>query len=242
MKRILLSIVAVAIASTASAQYSISQTRTPSAQSSLIIGPRYTNYSTDVDVGLFTVKSGRQSAIGFSGEYRSGVFVLDFMADHDPENGVSFADLIPLDLANYERDRGELTIGYAALPFLDLQAGARLDSISVGGSVTGIFNGIDVDHQALVAGVKIHSEDMRRFGAYGLARGYVGSAKTDDLGVRTNADTTGWRVEGGLMIPVGDSSWAVVPAVEYEHIEANDLGLKLDTNRFLLGFVYRSGK
>lgn len=232
MKRFLIA-AAVALASSSA----IAQT------SSFTIGPRYSNYDTSVDVGLVGVDTGRSSAFGVTGDYRAGAFVLDFMFDHDPENGISIIDFLPIDIATYKRDRGEATVGYAALPFLDLQAGARFDSATIGigpFDSGGLFGGSDLDHQAIVFGVNAHSPELRPFGVYGLARAYVGSAKTRQAGVRLSSDTTGFRVEGGVKIPIGASNWMVVPALEWESLEVEDLGLKLDTNRLIVGFVYRS--
>ena len=214
------------------------------AQSSFSIGPRVSSYSTDLDGGINTIKTGRQSSYGLVGDFRTGVFVFDYSYDHDPQNGISVVDLL-VDTGDYTRDRGEVTVGYAALPFLDLQGGARVESFRVGGvSIIGnpFLTDMSFDHQAIVFGVKLHSPNRRPFGMYGLARGYVGSAKIDQSGFRTDSDTSGFRFEGGFAIPLGESSWSVTPGYEYEHIETKDFGIRLNTNRFILAFVYTNGR
>lgn len=215
------------------------------AQTSFSIGPRVSSYSTDLDAGINTIKTGRQSAYGVAGDFQNGKFVLDYLYDHDPQNGISVVDLL-IDTGDYTRDRGEVTVGYAALPGLDLQVGARTESFRVGGiAIVGnpIFTDMHVDNQAIVFGARIHTPSDQRLGFYALARGYVGSAKvtTNSLS-RFEDDSSGYRLEGGISIPLGESSWAITPGVEYEHIETNDLGLRLNTNRFILAFVYRSGR
>lgn len=211
------------------------------------IGPRYSNFSTDVDAGLVTEKTGRQSSYGVTGDYRNGGLVLDFMYDHDSSDGVSVVELIGLDAGTYSRGRGEATVGYAALPFLDLQVGARSESVRVGGATlfgNNLFSTLDLDHQAIVYGARLHSPASRPFGVYGGARGYLGSARFDQANAsgKTTDDTTGYRFEGGLSIPLGESAWSVDPGLEYEHIETKTTGVKLDTNRFLVNFIWHSGR
>jgi len=231
MKRIALALLPFALTIAAHAQTSVS------------IGPRVSSYSTDLDGGLNTIKTGRQSSYGLVGDFRTGKFVLDYMYDHDPENGISVVDLL-VDTGNYTRDRGEVTVGFEVLPVLDLQGGARFESFRVGGiAIVGnpIFTDMNVDHQAIVFGVKLHTPPEQRLGLYAIARGYVGTAKikTQDQ-LRFDDDSSGYRFEGGLSVPLGESSWSIQPAVEYEHIKTSDVGLRLNTNRFILGFVYRS--
>lgn len=231
MKKIAFVLTSIALAAAASAQ-------------SFTIGPRVSSYSTDIDGGISTMKTGRQSSYGLAGDFRSGVFVLDYSYDHDPENGIDVTDFL-VDTGDYTRDRGEVTVGFAALPFLDLQGGVRIESFRVGGfALIGnpIATDMDVNHNALAFGVKLHSTSMRPFGVYGLARGYVGTAKINRLGVHNDSDTSGYRFEGGFAFPIGESSWSVQPGVEYEHIETKDFGIRLNTNRFILGFVYTSGR
>ncbi|HXG58011.1 MAG TPA: hypothetical protein VNL91_03220 [Thermoanaerobaculia bacterium] len=232
MKPILIFLASAVIAAPALAQ-----------TSTFTIGPRYSNYDTDVDLGIVGVDTGRQSAFGLTGDYRSGAVVFDFMFDHDPENGISIIDILPLDVATYERDRGEMMVGYAALPSLDLTLGARFDTATFGTGtfdIGDLFSGADFDHQAIALGVNLHSPSRRPIGVYAQLRGYIGSGKIEESGVRLSSDTTGFRVEGGVLIPIGESSWSVAPAVEWETLEADDLGLKLNTNRLIVAFVYRS--
>lgn len=214
-------------------------------QQGFSIGPRLSSYSTDADIDILTVESGRQTAFGLVGDYRTGAFVLDFLYDHDPENGIDITDLLPIELGRYSRERAEATVGYAVLPILDLQAGFRIDQVSVGGHAIGasIFDELDFNNQALTAGVKLHSSQMRPIGVYALVRGYLGSADVkggnDVTRRRTNTDTNGWRGEAGLMIPLGESNWHVEPGVEYERIQTQDRDISLETNRFFVNFVYR---
>ena len=203
------------------------------------IGPRYSNYATDVDIEIFTIESGRQHAFGLVGDYRSGAFVLDFNVDHDPENGLELSDLLPIEFGAYERTRGEFTVGWAAAPILDLQAGFRMDTFSVGGVVFGgdLFDGEDFDHSAILGGVHVHTPTRVPFGLYGVARGYIGSIDFGGRGVSGQADSTAVRLEGGVEIPIGETNWHAVPGLEYERIEA-DPDLKIETNRFFVNFVY----
>ena len=220
------------------------QTMTPpsSHASEFSIGPRVSSYSTDIDGGLATLKTGRQSSFGVVGEYRSGQLALDFNFDHDPENGISLSDLI-IDTGNYSRDRGEFTIGYAVAPVLDLQGGVRWDTIRIGGASifgTTFLSDLDIDHQALTAGLKLHTGDGQPVGFYALGRGYLGSAKFDVQGAHVNTDTTGFRGEAGINIRLGEGNWYLVPGLEYEHLETKDYNLRLNSNRAFLSFVYRS--
>jgi len=205
------------------------------------IGPRVSNYSTHLDSDVLRLRTGRVSSYGLVGGYRSGAFVLDWLYDHDPENGISLSDIV-LDVGEYTRDRGEVTIGFAALPVLDLQGGVRLDQIRIGGVEflgNPIATDMDIDHQALTAGVRFHSATNRPAGFYVLARGLIGTAKFRDV-LRQEADTTGYRGEAGIPIRLGESNWFVVPGAEYEHIEANDVSFRMNTNRVFLNFVYSS--
>ena len=207
------------------------------------IGPRISNYSTDLDFPGESLKTGRQVAFGLAGDYRSGAFVLDFNWDHDQENGMHLTDLI-VDTSDYARNRGEVTVGYAAAPFLDLQGGVRLDSIRIGGaSIFGssVLTDLDIDHQALTAGLRLHSGDNDPAGFYILGRGYIGSAKLNFSAAPTvDTDTSGYRGEAGIPIRLGESNWRVVPGAEYEHIEMKDYPLRINTNRLFLNFIYRS--
>ncbi|HVS31795.1 MAG TPA: hypothetical protein VMS98_10095 [Thermoanaerobaculia bacterium] len=243
MRNTLIAALLFAMATTASAQISriITTPNRGSGTSSFSIGPRLASYSTDFRAGA-RVDTGRQSGFGLVGEYRSGQFVLDFMWDHDPENGFSLADII-VDVGNYERDRGEATIGYAVTPNLDLQGGIRFDSVRIGGASffgNPLFSALEVQHQAITAGVKIHTGDGNPIGWYGVGRGYLGSADFDVAGLGVNPDTTGFRLETGISIRLGTSSWYAVPGIEYEKIQTDeDFGLELDTNRVFVSFVYR---
>jgi hypothetical protein len=207
------------------------------------IGPRLSSYSTDIDAGPAPIKTGRQSSFGVVGDYRTGNFVLDFSYDHDPENGIRLTDLI-VDVGNYRRDRGEATVGLALLSVLDIEGGLRVESFRVGGfSLFGsnLDSDLNLDHQAITAGLNLHSDPSQRVGFHVKGRGYVGSAKFDDAtGTNVNADTTGWRGEAGLDVRIGESNWYVSPGVEYEHLETKDYDLRFNTNRFFLNFVFRA--
>ena len=245
MQRTLMALITIACAVAANAQtMNIQTTRNRSyGGSSFSIGPRLSSYSTDFEGDLDSFKTGRQSAFGLVGDYRSGQFVLDFSFDHDPENGIRLTDIV-LDVGEYSRDRGEATAGFAVAPFLDLQGGIRFDTIRVGGaSFLGVNFGdtLDIDHQALTAGARIHSGDGEPVGFYLLGRGYIGSAKFDIIGDDVDTDTSGFRAEGGISIRLGQSNWSVVPGLEYEHLETDDFDVRLNTNRFFLNFVYRTG-
>jgi opacity protein-like surface antigen len=242
MRRTLLATLIIACAATAGAQSLITTTRQPSHNEGIFeIGPRISNYSTDVRESLTPLRTGRQSSFGVVGGYRNGTFVLDFMYDHDPENGISVASLI-VDTGNYSRDRGEVTVGFAAAPFLDLQGGVRIDSTRIGGVVilgNPVATDMNIDHQALTAGIRFHTEP-NPVGFFLVGRGLIGSAKLDFGEGNVDTDTTGYRGEAGLNIRIGDSMWTVQPGYEYDHFETKDFGVRMNTNRFFLNFVYRS--
>ncbi|HWS73173.1 MAG TPA: hypothetical protein VN605_13735 [Thermoanaerobaculia bacterium] len=217
---------------------------TASAQSVFSIGPRISNYSTRIEGDpTTTLRTGRQTAFGLVGDYRNGNFDLDFAYDRDSSNGASITDIF-VDTGDYQRNRGELAIGYSILPVLDLQGGARIEQIRFGGfSLFGNAIGSDLtmDHQALVAGIRLHSTTMNPAGFYLIARGLVGTAKFDD-NANTQKDTSGWRAEVGIPIVLGASNWHLVPGAEYEKFDTKTFGLgqklRLDSNRVFLNFVF----
>jgi|GEM_PF-1375178 len=228
MKRLLLFACALLLATAAGAQ-------------SFEIGPRISNYSTHLDTDLLSLRTGRVSSYGLVGDYRNGAFVIDWLYDHDPQNGISLVDVV-LDTGDYTRDRGEVTIGFAVLPILDLQGGVRLDQVRLGGIEffgNPIATDLNIDHQAITAGVRFHSATNRPAGFYLLGRGMIGTAKFRE-GLDQDADTTGYRGEAGIPIRLGESNWFLVPGAEYEHLEAKDAGWRMNTNRVFLNFVYSS--
>ena len=244
MRRMFMALAMLACATMASAQSEIR--RTPSGYGSnnngvFTIGPRLSNYSTNIREEFTPLRTGRQSSFGVVGDYRNRNFVLDFMYDHDPENGISITDIV-LDVGNYSRDRGEATVGFAVAPFLDLQGGVRVDQTRVGGVVVVGFpvgTSINIDHNALIGGLKFHTEG-NPVGIFATARAFVGSAKVDFGVGDNNTDTSGYRGEAGLSIRVGDSAWSVQPGYEYDHFETKNFGIRMNTNRLFLNFVYRS--
>lgn len=245
MNRYVFALIAVLATTELAAQYNITTTRsrtTGPTTGTFSIAPRYSNYSTDVEVGGITIESGRQHAVGVTGDYRSGGFVLDFLYDHDPENGISLADLLPFNFGTYSRDRGEVTVGYMVMPQLAVQGGVRLDQVSIGGRAFGqsLFDNVDFDHQALVAGAQFQTPSEKSgVGAWVLARGYMGTADFgNDIVGDGQLDTTGWRAEAGVSIPLGGSRWQLAPAIEIEHLETDNEFVTLDTNRLMVNFVY----
>ncbi len=245
MKKLFAATILAAVAFAGSAEAQMLIRRTPDAggmaadRVGFSIGPRYSNYSTDVDMGFVTVESGRQHAFGLVGELRSGQFVLDFNWDHDPENGLQISDLLPIDIGGYERDRGEFTVGWAAAPILDIQGGFRVDTVTVGGGefAGDFFSSEDFDHSAILFGVNVHTPEKTPFGVYGKLRGFIGSVDFGGRGFDAQEDSTGWRGEAGIEIPIGDSQWTAVPGIELERLEAEDR-VVMETNRFFVNFVY----
>ena len=242
MRTTLLAVLGILSAAAASAQIQTIQTTRGSYGSSGIFtfGPRLSNYSTDIHEAITPLKTGRQSSFGLVGDYRNGNFVLDFMYDHDPSNGVSVVDLI-IDTGNYSRDRGEVTVGLAVTPFLDLQGGVRIDSTRIGGIVVVGFpvsTDMHIDNEALTGGVKFHTDGIP-LGFFVTARAFLGSAKVDFGPGNSNTDTSGYRAEAGLNIHIGDGAWSVQPGYEYDHLETKDFGIRMNTNRLFLNFVYR---
>jgi hypothetical protein len=202
------------------------------------LGVRYSNYSTDLEVGFLSVDTSRASSAGLVGRLRAGSFVFAGQYDHDFAAGIS-PGFLPLRVGEFQRDRGELSVGWAALPQLDIEAGVRFDSFSVDSTFFSEFDipDFDIDHQAFLIGANVHSATERPFGWYALLRGYTGSAETQ-TGFAFSSDTTGIRVEGAIRIPVGNSPLRVVPGVEYERIEMNDFDITLSTNRFFVNLEY----
>jgi len=206
------------------------------------IGPRVSNYSTDLQVPPLDLHTGRVSSFGIVGGYRTGSFVLDWMYDHDTQNGINITDII-VDVGDYQRDRGEVTVGFRILPVLDLQGGVRIDQVRIGGvSFLGnpVATDLDIDHQALVAGVRFHSASQGPAGFYVVGRAIVGEAQfrngigpdDEDVG------TVGYRAEAGIPIRLGESNWTIVPGAEYDHLRADDNGFRMNSNRLFLSLVY----
>ena len=140
-------------------------------------------------------------------------------------------------LSNYSTDIRE-----AVTPFLDLQGGVRIDSTRVGGIIVVGFpvsTDINLDNQALTGGVKFHTDGIP-LGFFVTARAFLGSAKVDFGLGNQNTDTSGYRGEAGLNIRIGESAWSVQPGYEYDHLETKDFGIRMNTNRLFLNFVYRS--
>ena len=244
MRTTVLAVMTMVCAAVASAQTSEIRT-TPNGYGSnngvFTIGPRLSNYSTDIRETFTPLRTGRQSSFGLVGDYRNRNFVLDFMYDHDPENGIGITDLI-LDVGNYSRDRGEVTVGMAVAPTLDIQGGVRIDQTRIGGVVVigfPVATDTNIDHTALTAGLKFHTNGDP-VGFFVTARGFIGSAKVDFGAGNVDTDTSGYRGEAGINIRVGESAWSIQPGYEYDHFETKDFGIRMNTNRLFLNFVYRS--
>lgn len=207
-------------------------------------GPRYSNYDTNIDLGVVGVDTGRESSLGAVGEFRTGVIVLKGQYDHDFESSIAF-EFLPLEVARYSRDRGELAVGWGATKNIDLDVGMRFDNIDV--SSNPIFGGegfggnLNLDNQAIRFGVEGHSSTDRPFGWYVAGKGYVGSAKFNVQDVRVKSDTNGLSFEGGFRIPLGLSGWEITPGAEWERLETQDYNLNMDTNRFFVNFTYAFG-
>jgi hypothetical protein len=214
---------------------------TASAQTTLL-GGRYSSYSTDITMPLSSVETGRGSSIGFIATYRNSGFVLNGSVDHDFNNGVTLVDVLPIDFGDYERDRGELTVGYSVAPVLDVEAGVRLDKISVGGIFSDLIEDLDFDHQAITGGITLHSPTIRPIGWYVSGHGYVGSADFQVSGDDVSDDTFGYKVEAGVPIPVGVSGWEITPGVEFERLETDKWDIEFETNRFFINFGYVIGR
>ncbi len=226
MKRIAMAFVCVVVAVSAYGQ-------------EFTLGGKYSNYETELSVGGEGFDTDRQSSLGFIVEYRNQGFVMKGQLDHDFESGLGF-DFF--NLADYSRDRIEVSAGYGVTKNIDLDFAVRIDSLSVDTFFfDDFFGGTDLDQEALGAGVMFHSDPAAEFGYFLMARGYVGSAELD-LGVGADVDTTGFRIEGGIPISLGESGWKIVPGIEWERFETDDIltieGFEFETNRLVLGFTY----
>jgi hypothetical protein len=234
MKKALLTLVITLIATAGAAQ-------------NVTIGGRYSNYSTEISSSIigtdaFSLETGRESSLGFIGEFRSGMLVLGAQFDHDFEGGVGIGFF---DFAEFSRDRFEAVVGIAPAQYVDVFGGFRFESLTLGGSSffgDRLFEEADIDHQALVLGTRIHTPTIRPVGFYGEARGYFGTAESSVArSFNLSSDTTGFKVEAGIQIPVGTSGWEIVPGIEWERIEAQDFELDFETNRFFVKFLYSFG-
>ena len=212
------------------------------------MGARYSNYSTDVSaeaLDFVSLETGREGSFGIFGDYRAGRVVLNASYDRDTSSGIALS-FLPIDLAEYSRNRFEGALGYAVTPWVDIEGGVRLDTVEVGGTLF-FDQDLELDHQALAVGINLHTPTIRPVGWYGLVRGYLGTADINVLGVSADTDTTGFRVETGVQIPLGLSGWQVIPAVEFERIETDrdnilDPGIELESNRLILMASYTFGR
>lgn len=216
------------------------------AQSNFLIGGRYSNYSTDVSLPGFDLETGRQSSIGFLAQLRTQQLVLKGSADNDLGGSLSISELLPFEFDDYSRDRLEFSVGYAPTSFLDLDAGVRIDNFTIRNNVFGneFFADEDLEHQALLFGLNVHSETIRPIGWYVSARGYVGSADVDVPGTSPSIDTTGYKLEAGLPLAIGTSGWEITPAFELEQIDLDEeeFPMEIATNRFIVNFAYSWGR
>ena len=65
--------------------------------------------------------------------------------------------------------------------------------------------------------------------------------------ITQEVDTTGYRVETGVQIPLGSSNWEVIPGAEWEVLETDgdDLlspAVDLESNRLFIMFAYTFGR
>lgn len=226
MKRITMTLVCLVVAASAFGQQ-------------FTIGGKYSNYETELSVGGGGFDTDRQSSLGFILEYRNERFVMKGVLDHDFESGIG---LDFFDLADYSRDRIEISAGYGVTPNLDLDFAVRIDSLSVDSFLfDDFFGGTDLDQEAVGVGATFHSEADAEVGYFLMGRAYIGNAEFD-LGVDVDADTTGFRIEGGVPIRLGSTNWKIVPGVEWERFETGDFlgsdGFEFETNRLVLAFTY----
>jgi hypothetical protein len=211
----------------------------PAAAQTMTVGGRYSNYATDVETDFNDIETGRESSLGFLINYRNGALVLDGRFDHDFESGISVVDILPIDDADFSRDRFELAIGYGITDTFDVEGGMRFDNIEMSGPFSNnFFEGVDFSHQAIMVGVNVHSPTIRPVGFFASARGFIGSADFEVQNVDVSSDTNGAKLEAGLQIPVGLTGWEITPGVEWEFLETDDYGLRFDTNRFFVNFAY----
>ena len=246
MKTLALSLIFMAMAAGAPGQVT-AQSQIPPDQRAKIeaangfrLGARYANYATAADIGLFTVDSGRQYSLGVLGSYRAGVFVLDFNWDHDAETGVDIGDFLPADAGSYSRDRGEITVGWSAWEYFDIQGGFRFDRFDITGVTLGneVFEPGNVENNMILGGVHVHTPAYYPWGAYGVLRGYFGSATFTSGGFNEEIDSSAWRLEGGLEIPVGNSNLRVIPGLEFEEVDVQPR-FSTYTNRFFVTLQYK---
>lgn len=226
MKRIIMGLVCLMLATGAFAQQ-------------FTIGGKYSNYETELSIAGGGYDTDREGSLGFLLEYRNDRFVLKGQIDNDLESGLAF-DFF--DFADYERERIEISAGYGVTPNLDIDLAVRLDSLSVDGLFFDeFFGGADMDLEAIGVGAHFHSDPRADIGFFLMGRVYTGNAEFD-LGVRSEVDTTGFRIEGGFPIRIGESNWHVVPGLEYERFETDDIagedGFEFETNRLVLAFTY----
>ena len=247
MKTMVLSFIFAGMAAAATAQQVTAQSPYPPDQRAKIeaangfrIGGRYANYATAADIGLFTVDSGRQYSVGVLGSYRSGLFVLDFNWDHDAETGIDIGEFLPAESGAYSRDRGEITVGWSAWEYFDVQGGFRFDRFSITGVSLGneVLDPGDVENNMILGGIHVHTPAYYPWGAYGVLRGYFGSATFTSGGTNDEVDSSGWRMEGGQEIPLGNSNFRVIPGLEFEEVDVLPR-FNTFTNRFFVTVQYK---
>jgi len=214
----------------------------PLGAESVKFGGRYSNYSTDLDIGTMTIDTGREGSIGAFVDYRTGMLVLKGEIDSDFESDARFD--FDLD-SQYSRNRFEFLAGYAALPFMDIEGGFRYDEISFDGfSFTGSGSSdVDFNHQAVALGLHFHTTQTGKLGWYGLVRGYLGTIDSTD---GDDVDAGGYRAETAFVIPFGDSGWEVAPGFETERLDTDDIvdgeGVRFNTDRFFIRFAFNWGR
>ncbi|MDX1583380.1 MAG: hypothetical protein R3338_07230 [Thermoanaerobaculia bacterium] len=202
------------------------------------IGGKYSNYETELSAAGASIDTDRENSLGFVLEYRNERFVLKGQLDHDFESGLGVFDVF--DLADYERDRIEISAGYGVTPNIDIDFAVRIDSLQIDTFFFDEFSeATDMDQEAIGAGLTFHSDPAADFGVFLMGRGYIGNA---EFGIGPDVDTTGFRIEGGLPIRIGGGNWRIVPGVEWERFETDDIlsveGFEFETNRLVFSFIY----
>lgn len=213
-----------------------------SAQESMF-GGRYSNYEVDFTSLGISVQTDRANSIGLFGSHRSGPLVFSGYVDHDFDADVGLFDFF--DVASFERDRAEVSLGYGITDFVDLEGALRYDAITVG--VADFFTEsatADVEGAQLGIGASFHSSPDARYGWLVRARYYFGEVDVTDF---ASLDVSTIRLEASFPIRIPDTPWVIVPGVEWEQFETDDqffssgFLLDIESNRFMIGLAYDFG-
>lgn len=198
----------------------------------------YSRVTSDVTAGISTVAANRANSAGASIELRGPQGLLRISYAHDSMSFLSMVlRTIGFDSGEFSRDRWETAAGYAASPYVDVEAGVRNERIIFGLSKPEPGMPADTEFLALMGGVAIHTPRDSVAHAELSARGYYGGT---GLSRSRFADTNGSRVELKVPIRLGRGSIHVVPGFAYERLRSGHTRLNIKSRSYFVGLSYRT--